>query len=105
MSDRPSRRGPCSLEGCDRKKYSKGLCSGHYKRLKEFGTPTGGLPVGVRRKTRDPEYVVGEIEWLRGGGASPFEVCDALGFKPDTLERLLFRWNRHDLAAFVSEAA
>lgn len=29
----------CSIEGCDRKHYGLGLCSLHYKRLKEHGDP------------------------------------------------------------------
>ena len=30
----------CSISGCDNKLRSKGLCSGHWKINKKYGTPT-----------------------------------------------------------------
>lgn len=32
----------CTVPGCERKQKACGLCSGHWKRMKRYGTPLGG---------------------------------------------------------------
>jgi len=44
----------CSVKGCDRHHYAKGLCRAHYQHLRRFGTFefTRGIPIIERIKSR-----------------------------------------------------
>lgn len=44
----------CSVEGCERAAYAKGLCAGHYQRLRLKGEVQDDVPLAPRYKTRNP---------------------------------------------------
>jgi hypothetical protein len=63
----------CKIEGCNRLVDARGLCSGHYRRLKLYGDPKVSEPL------RHWGLIVFGIFWLglcHGTKASPFLVCD-----------------------------
>lgn len=39
-------RGRCTVDGCQRARDARGLCTGHLARLEELGAPTAGRPIG-----------------------------------------------------------
>ncbi len=42
--------------------------------------------------------VIAEVDWLLGGGMSPFQVCDALERTPAAIYKAAWRQGRKDLA-------
>jgi hypothetical protein len=92
--------GECDVDGCDRPVHTRGWCAAHYSRWKRHGSPLGGKPA-----RRDAPTTLNEVLWLREGGASPHEITAALEMNPLSLERLMHRVGRPDLAAiFQAEA-
>jgi hypothetical protein len=45
---------PCSIDGCSRDPYSKGLCASHYRRLVRYGDPL------VKKQVLSSEYPKGK---------------------------------------------
>jgi hypothetical protein len=63
----------CKIEGCNRLVDARGLCTGHYRRLKRYGDPQASQPI------RRWGLIIFGIFWLgltHGAKASPFLVCD-----------------------------
>lgn len=50
----------CKIEGCGRPLAGRGLCDGHYRRLRELGDPLLGKPL---RKSKPTRYT--NLQWLR----------------------------------------
>ena len=55
----------CSVEGCGRKHYSKGICNTHYRRLRTTGDIRPHQPVVSWRKYGSPECQVLGCDRLR----------------------------------------
>lgn len=53
----------------------------------------------AQRKRVESQYVLEEVEWLLGNGATPYEVSDALGRTVSSLGTIMRRHGRPDLAA------
>jgi hypothetical protein len=62
----PLEQGPrqvrfCSIAGCERERRGQGLCKPHLERLKRYGSPLAGPPIGADGDP-DPEHF---REWLQ----------------------------------------
>lgn len=65
---------PCSVESCDRPSKSKGLCSGHYERLRLTGSLRPGEPLGWKPEKPTACTVEGCTRDVRSKGSL---LCDA----------------------------
>jgi hypothetical protein len=60
----PNHTQPCTVDGCDRqvgRKGARGLCSRHYQRLRDTGSPTG-----TRRPTAEARFFAKVVESAAG---------------------------------------
>lgn len=51
----------CSVKSCGRKTIAKGLCVGHYQRLKHHGDVQEEIPIGDKTGCRNPKWRGGQI--------------------------------------------
>ena len=61
--------------------------------------PVDAANIGSRK-----EHYVAEVEWLLNAGLAPVTVAEQLGSNLSTLERLMYRHNRSDLASRIHKA-
>ena len=72
------RSGPCEVPDCDRKRYARGLCATHYKRLLATGDPRPDEPIRVVTGEGYVHHgyfvvpVTPEERWLVDGDSSAF---------------------------------
>lgn len=84
---------PCAIEGCPNPYRSHGWCQTHYEKWRQHGDPEWA---GRRMTAKE---IIEEVEWLTDAGMSSFYIADALGRTRETVERLMRRHKRPDLAA------
>jgi hypothetical protein len=91
-------RPTCTVTGCSEPHRGRGYCKSHYEKFRRWGDPEGSIEKAQAIKQ---EYVIGEIEWFIQFGISPEITAAQLGYqKMSSLNVLLNRWNRPDLAEY-----
>ena len=86
----------CKVIGCARPAQRRQLCHTHDRRMRHGVAPL--IPI---RGRRSPQSVIEDMEWLAGTD-TPERIATRLGFASwPTLEQLLWRHSRQDLAAAI----
>jgi len=78
----------CSVEGCEQKHYSRGLCQMHYIRLKRHGSPLVCISNQDRRNVRLSEKKVIEIRKMREAGLTQEAVAKHFGIDRTTVSKV-----------------